>query len=310
MIPRNVTAFETAIGAVFLLALLSIGAGVTAAEDPAFLLPRPGELPGWGLSGQVLSYPAEDLWKHINGAAEQYLSYGCESLTVGYYKKEESETEITVEIYKMKDPLHGFGIYTAQKPDEGSFLTVGTQGYAEEGSLNFFEGAYYLRLQVYPDDEAGKKGVRRCAEVIAGKIVSTEGFPSIFDRFPREGLVENSFGYEPSGVLGTKGLPGAYTAGYRLGERNVTLYLIRGDDPGAAGRALSLLRKSVEKRGAEPIGTAPEGAEGFVARDRYYGLLTALRSGENVVVVKGAEEKGWAEKKALELLGGLSESGR
>ncbi len=271
------------------------------------LLPLKKEFSGWKLEENILQYPTEEMWKHINGAAEQFADYGAESLTAAYLKQEGTDAEISIEIYRMKDDRAAFAIYSVQKPLEGPFLPIGVQGYGEAGVLNFFKGPFYVKLQVRPaDDDKLEAVLRDFAGFLASRITKYGGVPEAFKKFPKKHLVEHSFQFIPKNALGIKEVNGAYTALYREDDKEITLHLIRRYKPEVAGEIVTKIRDSLEKRyekGTEPLSI--DRASGFQGEMKYKGAISVLRSRGNVVIVTGEKLDGWVKSIVEKFYGNL-----
>lgn len=293
------------------LALLMIGLPAWAANEvPAAvaMLPPSDALPSWLLAEEPSLFPAEDLWEHINGAAEQYLSFGCTSLAVGYYIREGSESEIAVEIYRMRDELGSFGIYTLERPVEGPYLALGAQGYQAGGDLNFFGGCYYIKLRAYSHEEAEREAVHKLAAVIAEKHLAGSAFPKELGLFPRKNLVENSYGLVPEAVLGLKGLSNALVARYRSQGREMVLNLVREEDAATAEESFSAVRGSLGKRSMSPLRQVTvDTAEGVRGELKYYGPVLLLRRGRDVILAAGAPDVDWVHSTVSRLLANLAD---
>ncbi|MFC1852017.1 DUF6599 family protein [candidate division CSSED10-310 bacterium] len=274
------------------------------AADSRDLLPHADEFKGWTLTGKVLHFPAQDLWKHIDGAAEQYLAYSCVSLTVAYQHQEETDSEISVEIYRMKDDLTSFGIYAIQRPREGEFLSVGAQGYQESNILNFYKGLFYIKLQAEPDQPHQIESMRTLAEIMARKINSAISLPVLFKNFPQADLIPNSFNFIPKGVMGMKDVDFAFEATYKKENQEVKLFLLPHSDNVLAEKTLSLIKNSV--RAQEPIlAKNISHGMGFQAQDRYRGPILAIQSGKDLVVLNGATDQKWAESLIIQIFNNL-----
>lgn len=289
--------------------LLIAGPAWAAEEMPtaAEMLPSSGALTGWILVGEPEEFPGEDLWKHINGAADRYLDYGCTSLAVAYYSPEGSESEIAVEIYRMGDELGSFGIYTLERPPEGPFLEVGAQGYQAGGELNFFGGSNYIKLQAFPADEAELEAERNLAGIIAGEYLSGSAFPEELELFPREGFVENSFGLAPDAVLGLKGLRKAVFAKYRFEKGEMILHLVREETLESAEAAFTTMRGSLGKRSTEPLrDIAVDTVGGVQGQLKYHGPVLLLRNGKDIVLASGPTDQEWVHRTVALLLANLA----
>lgn len=289
------------------------------------MLPPSGSLAGWLLTEEPEQFLGEDLWKHINGAADQYLSFGCTSLTVGYYSRNGSDapgtgsaddSEIAIEIYRMEGELGSFGLYTLERPPKGPYLEIGAQGYQAGSDLNFFGSPYYLKLRAYPEEEAELQAARKLAEIIAAQHLAGSTFPAELQFFPRERLVENSFGLVPKAVLGLKGLSNALVARYRSPgptpdhSEEMALHLVREKSPQAAEAAFSAVRESLKKRSTVPLRQITIGTgEGVRGELKYRGPVLLLRSGKDIVLAAGTADQDWMHETISLLLANLARQG-
>jgi len=96
-----------------LLALPSLGLGAAASR----LLPT-DEVSGWVLRETPRTFTTENLYEYIDGNADLFLAYGFTHAAVGDYVPTAGEGWISVDIYDMGAPLHAFGIYQAEKPED------------------------------------------------------------------------------------------------------------------------------------------------------------------------------------------------
>src|SRR4030065_1838222 len=95
----------------FFLVLVSLTLGQdTTQTSLRSLVP---ELKGWSLTEPPATFLPGTLFEYIDGAAENYLSYGFRELIVGNYKKGKSTASLTVEVYDMGDDLRAYGVYSS-----------------------------------------------------------------------------------------------------------------------------------------------------------------------------------------------------
>jgi len=178
--------------------LLSAPDGWTAAEPPQVFLP-------------------DTLYEYINGAAENYLSYGFVELALGQYGGPDG-AEMTVEIYDMGTPENAFGVYGSERYPDSRFLPLGGQGYIEEGVLNYFAGRFYVKLLAYPAGEGTEAALHAFADGVLRGIPDPGGFPLPVLAFPKAGLVENSEKFILRDFLGLAFLTRGTVASYRTAE--------------------------------------------------------------------------------------------
>jgi hypothetical protein len=181
--------------------------------------------------------------------------------------------------------LNAFGIYAAQKPEKGPIESIGAEGYANANTLNFFKGEYYVRLQINPDGDDNRKILKKFALEIANRIPGKPELPSELSSFPRTGLVEGTFGFTPSGVLGVALLSNAYSAKYRSGSMTATTYLFPCETPESAKQLIENAKIALAKQALgefESLSTAT--AAGFKGEHKYRGKFVVLQSGSKMVI--------------------------
>src|SRR6056297_3382126 len=107
------------------------------------------ELEGWKIIKKE-NYNPKTLFDHINGAADSYLKYEFQELTLIEYTK--GDDYIISESYYHKNPSFAWGIYRSERPEEASFIKAGVEGYKEERSINFTAGSYYIKIYSNSED--------------------------------------------------------------------------------------------------------------------------------------------------------------
>ncbi len=246
--------------------------GTQQKAGPELLLPQ---LAGWVRDGNFQEYIPESLFEYIDGAAESYLSYDFQHLTVGQYKKNGASTALTVEVYDMGSPRNAFGIYSAERYPESRFLPIGVQGYVEEGALNFLAGRFYVKLMCYDGGPGAEEVLLGAARLVADRISGQSGFPSVLAAFPRQNLVANSEKFILKNFLGMGFLEAGYTAQYRLVAEEFECFII---EAGAADRAAGMLQQFLSRAGVA-AGNSPAAQPVFTWKDRYLKNVFVARSG-------------------------------
>ena len=211
-----------------------------------------------------VTYFPETLFEYINGAAEIYISYDFRELIVAEYKKNDASDSLAVEIYDMGNLKNSFGIYSAERYPDNEFLSLGTQGYQEEGTLNFLIGRYYVKLLCFDCQDRSEEWLRAFSGEIVARVEDRGGFPDILDVFPREGLVPNTEKFILRNVMGYKFLHDGYIASFKTDELTFDCFVIEGNDPREASE---MLNKYLEAKGAESV---QKTSSGFWVKDRYY----------------------------------------
>ncbi len=244
----------------------------------AALLPQ---LPGWSISEQPRVFSPGTLFEYIDGAAENYLSYGFLDLLVGDFKRDESASSLTVEIYNMGNETRAFGIYSSERYPESRFLDIGSQGYLEEGTLNFIAGVYYVKLLCFDCGESAEEILTMVAEQVAMKVGGKGQLPPLLRLFPGEGLVANSEKFILQNVLGFGFFHHGYLADYHAEGQEFELFIIQGSNPLDAQDMLGQYLDSQRKAGQPPLKTQ----RGYEIRDRYSHNIFITVSGNLILGV-------------------------
>jgi hypothetical protein len=113
------------------------------------------------------------LSEYIDGAAEIYDNYNFEILMLNRYKfNTNNDAEITVEIYKMKNPAGAFGIYSEEASGVKDFFDIKEQGYYFPVSMIFWRGDYYIKMSSYGIDDKDGLILKKMALEISDNISS------------------------------------------------------------------------------------------------------------------------------------------
>ncbi|MCX6137660.1 MAG: hypothetical protein NTV54_09230 [Ignavibacteriales bacterium] len=196
---------------------------------------------GWQSHKDDMVYTQDNLFDLIDGAAEVLLSYGFVDLHVTEYRKDGVQP-VRVELYKHSSSLNAFGMYSAERKPEYSFIDIGTQGYIEDGVLNFFVGIYYVKISTDEPKESGRGTMTLIAGAVADFLRQAKGFPPTLSLFPQKNKTANSEGYVAESFLGYKFIHSAYTASYE-DTAKIQLFIIPCDTPPAAQTMLATALK-------------------------------------------------------------------
>lgn len=238
-------------------------------RDVKSLLP---ELESWKVVESPQVYHPENLFEYINGAAESYISYEFKELVVAEYKKND-QCDVVLEIYDMGDKNNSFGIYSSERYPDSHFISVGTQGYLEQGTLNFLIGQYYVKLMSFECGDKSGDYLKKFAEKISEKVPGPYSFPDELKIFPSQGLTANSERFILINFLGYDFLHTGYTADYQIDENEFSCFLIKG---GSEQEAQQMIKKYIEAKKDQEI---EDTSYGFLIKDRYYDNIFMARKG-------------------------------
>ncbi len=251
---------------VFILALTLVAVSVVfASGKDAVSFPK---LKGWKLKVSSDVYFPDNLWDLINGAAESYVSYDFVDLHLADYER--GDFIIHAEIYRHSNSNNAFGIYTSERSPEYNFINIGTQGYLDEGILNFLCGQFYVKLYSTGSGEELQKYLQEIAVVVSSHLDQDDDWPSLMAAFPSEGKLENSEHFIRENFIGFNFLRSAFTAEY---EGDYKLFVIQGKD---SEDILNMTREYLKftKQDIDP-GTESS----FIIEDRYNGEIPVVLKG-------------------------------
>ncbi len=187
------------------------------------------EMNGWKLAGDSQVFSPQTLFEYIDGGADLYLAYEFQELTVAEYKGEK-KTGVTIEVYRHKDPIQAFGIYSQERLANAQFMDLGTQGYHEPNVINFISGPYYVKISGVNTGENDKNVLlpfaQKLEEILGGKT----SLPPILASFPLEGKKKNTEKFISKDFLGYSFIHSGYTNDYEVAGNQFKIFVIEGKD--------------------------------------------------------------------------------
>jgi hypothetical protein len=205
-------------------------------------------LDGWTKDGSPEIFYADNLWEYINGAADVYLNYDFQKVATLTYDSSPKKS-LTIDIYEHDTPRNAFGIYSQEKPAQGKFLKVGTQGYYDKGILNFYIGSYYIKLMGFYLGEEEQQFLESTAGELVGRLKGKPAVPKPVECFPDRGKISNSERYIAKDFLGRRILHSAFIADYELEGEKLRIFIIEAGDEAEAGSILTEYLKQVGEQG-------------------------------------------------------------
>jgi hypothetical protein len=253
------------------------------------------EMAGWDQPEKSQLYSPETLYEYIDGAADLYLSYEFQELSVAEYRGAQ-KAAVTVEIYRHSTPTQAFGIYSQERLANAKLLEIGAQGYQEPTVLNFLTGSYYVKINGYEtgaEDERILLAFGRKIEQILGRNPS---LPEILAAFPQEGLKPHSEKFISKDFLGYSFLHSGFTADYELSGKAFKILVIEGRDQDDC--------RGMIERYLKETGSPGELSEGlYRLKDRHHGDVDLLWKGRFIWGTLNLDEPGLRSKYLKEIEG-------
>ncbi|RJR54400.1 MAG: hypothetical protein C4576_00665 [Desulfobacteraceae bacterium] len=248
-----------------LMSLSAAGPALAESGPPVFgsgdreslqsLLPKSGEIPEIKENSAPEFYVGQNLFDYINGEAETYLDYGFELLVTREYIDKEGSV-LTLEIYRMKSPLHGFGIFAAERTPDDQAVELGAQGFQGRNTVAFWKGPYYCKILFHRMSPGLDSVLLKIGRLIAGSIQGEYPLPEIFSFFPEEHRVNGSERFIPRNFLGQPYLKNGFRVDYERAGKASQLFLVQLDTPHAAREAYVKYREFLRSEGdsVAPLG--------------------------------------------------------
>jgi len=127
------------------------------------LAPRPG----WKLQGQPVRYDDKTLFDRIDGAAPVYLRAGFVYSLGAEYLQKGSKDPVVLDLYDMGTPSCALGMYATERDLSYAFIPVGDEGYLASGSLNFWQGRFYVKLAGFEQGKSMDQALTELAAALA-----------------------------------------------------------------------------------------------------------------------------------------------
>ncbi len=194
---------------------------------------------GWEKAGEVKTYYSDNLWEYINGAAENFLSYGFVELN--YCDMQKDDLIVTVNIYDMGNNLNAFGIYTSEKGRDQETLDMGVESIL---SLPYqclqLKGQYYIKIDAFEGELTEKKALALLTAV-SEALPGSNDPPEELAMLPTENKIKGSENYIRENFLGLEILKNSVFAEYKEGKKEYKVFKIILDE-GAEKKYLGQLK--------------------------------------------------------------------
>ncbi len=183
--------------------LIFTGAGLGNGEEMLKMNQKfslPTEADGWKWDRKETEYNSKTLFKYMDGAAELYLAYGFQNLTVRRLEKP-GQPPLIVELYEMASSEDAYGVFSYEHQDE----TVGIGQGSEFGGglLRFWKGKYFVSIYAEGDWKEVESAILAMGRATANSIPATGQEPKLIGYIPGKdlGLIDKSVRYLKSHVL-------------------------------------------------------------------------------------------------------------
>ncbi len=233
-------------------------------------------------------YKPDTLYEYIDGGADVYLLYDFQRLLHQNFKV--GDAELTADIYDMGKAENAFGMYSAERSPRYKFVTIGVEGYRSEGTLNFLQDHYYVKLAA--SGAKASAALDPFARLLSRRIAGTTRPPALLAKLPLEHRVSHSEQYVRKDPLGHAFLAPAYVVGYTwAAQKESKLVLSVASDAAGAKARLDQFAAHFKKSG-ECAPAAELGENGIRGKNSYEGKVIARTQGRYMIALLNPPENG------------------
>jgi len=208
----------------------------------------------WIGPAQVATFDPTNLWEKINGRAEAYLAYDFRRMTFGTYRLKSKATDVVdAFVYEMGDATKAFGMYQSERSSNATPAAIGADGYASASGLFFCKGKSYVQLIGGEEAALSAEQYLQIGQAIASGIEDEGGANWAEKLLPQEGRVADSLEFITQDAFSLDFLSEVFSARYRDGDDETTLFIHRAADEKAAGALFDKYATSIETLGGKVL---------------------------------------------------------
>jgi hypothetical protein len=246
------------------------------------------DIAGFRKMSEAHHYTRDNLYEHVDGHAEYFISAGFQGLTVTEYIASGStaaEAEIQVEVYDMGKSIQAFGVLADESGEDPTPVSVGTMGYKTSDGVNFIKGRYYVKISAF----SPKTEVIKFAKGFAETLSAGQDPFQVFSKFPDIGkVVSTKFAKE--GYRGLDFLHNVIEREYSTDSGRIKVALMSGSEPEMRALLSSFL-DYFGRSGMRYEKTESSGGEVYRVIDKYEGNWLLIRSRDEIFGVFGTDDE-------------------
>ena len=245
------------------------------------------DLAGFRRVGQERRFTKDNLYEHVDGHAEYFISAGFEGLVVTEYSSTGSSTlkaEIQTEVYDMGKDIQAFGVLVDESGENAPSVSIGTMGFRNSGGINFIKGRYYVKITALDP----KIPLMSFAKTFAGVLPAAKASFTAFDRLPRIGTAGKTR-FIKEGYRGLDFFHNVIEREYMIDGKKIILALLAGSEQ-EISQTVSAFRAYVRKSGM-PIEQSEQADRTiYKVNDKYEGSWFLVSSPNAVFAVFGTDD--------------------
>jgi hypothetical protein len=246
------------------------------------------DIAGFRKLGETRRYTKENLYEHVDGHAEYFISAGFQGLTVTEYiaaGSKATQAEIQAEVFDMGESIQAFGVLVDESGENPPPVSVGMMGYKTSGGVNYIKGRYYVKISALSPNTP----VIKFAKAFADTLSAGQGSFQVFSKFPDMGKVVNTR-FAKEGYRGLDFLHNVIEREYSTGNGKIKVALMAGSEH-EVRPLLSAFLDYFGKSGMRYEKNERGGTDVYKVMDKYEGNWFLIRSRDTLFGVFGTEDE-------------------
>jgi hypothetical protein len=302
--------FESAVGVLYLFHLVVVVGGLLVIQArfdmSRFGIASEKEHQGGFLpAGKAETYDTDNLYEKIDGKAPMYQETGFMKLTTQRFAGEANSVPgFEQYVYDMGNTRNAFSVYSRQKRDDVVELTDMPFGYKTSNAIYISHGKYYIEMVGFAESEE-LIGVMKdmVLKLTAQWPLSEKDKIEELNFFP-DGIVAGSEKLQIRDAYGFDGLTDTYSARYKQGDKEVTIFFSKRSNSGEAQKVAKSYNDFMISNNAKPDMPNSEilKSAGASVLDFYGSTEIIFATGSFVGGVHEANDRQAAEEAAEALL--------
>lgn len=254
------------------------------------------------LTQPPMIYTPATLENHIDGEAEAVKHYDFKQCAYGAYAPQgKGNPVLTVDIFEMGDYINAYGFYSSQRNATAKIQKIGADGYEEASALNFWKGAYYVRITITASNPAAfKADMSKIGQAVAAKLTGATTTPAIINLLPA-GYSPRTEQYRRSDIAAQSYIRNGVVARYPAAGRQAELFVAIYPSPAAAKVAYGkysayLTRPANMAPGARVLTIRGIGDSAVGVKSHFSGEVVAAAKGKYLIGMRYASDQVGAQK--------------
>jgi hypothetical protein len=161
--------FSRRMFAIAVIALFSVATITGCRKSKTDPFPASGAISNWEKTSDTRVFAANDLWKYIDGDAEQYIAAGVVTTSTSDYKYQ-GQLEAVVDVYTMGAPEGARKILSTGLTKDVKTVQLGDEGEEYAQSVTFRKGSYLVRIVAYESTPDTPQALMALAHGIDAKL--------------------------------------------------------------------------------------------------------------------------------------------